>query len=49
MPLPAFGSQTQPAVDEALVSEPGGAELRPAWAGKEELLQLALVQVPVLR
>jgi hypothetical protein len=49
MPLPALGSEAQPAEDQAPVFEPGGAELRRARAGEEELLQLGLVQVAVLR
>jgi len=49
MPLPALGSETQPVEDQATVFEPGGAELRRAWAGEEELLDLGLVEVAVLR
>jgi len=49
MPLPALGSETQPVEDQATVFEPGGAELRGARAGKEELLELGLVEVAVLR
>jgi len=49
MPLPALGSETQPVEDQAMVFEPGGAELRGARAGEEELLELSLVEVAVLR
>lgn len=48
MPSPALGSEAQPAVDESMLSEPGGAELAGPWAGEEERLELRLVEVAVL-